>query len=119
MNLEQNNAYATAKAVAYGMGLGYALIGEYVDESDDLDEYRLYGALYEDNADGIYEALVTNGYAKIYSAIADSQIENYSMLDGAVSATTYSNGITVYVNHTNTTAISPVGELAPYAFSMS
>lgn len=119
VNLEQNNAYATAKAVAYGMGLGYALIGEYVDESDDLDEYRLYGALYEDNADGIYEALVTNGYAKIYSAIADSQIENYSMLDGAVSATTYSNGITVYVNHTNTTAISPVGELAPYAFSMS
>ena len=118
INLEQNSDYATAKAVAYGMGLGYSLISEYIDESDDLDEYKLYGALYDDNADDIYEALVTNEYAKIYSAIADSEIESYVMLDSAVSATTYSNGIVVYVNHTNATAMSPVGELAPYAFLM-
>lgn len=118
VNLEDNINYAVAKDVAYGMGIGYSVIGKYVAESDDLDEHKLYGMLYEDNKDIIYDTLVTKGYKKIYSAIADSQMVDYELVNG-VSTTTYANGVKVYVNHTNAKAQSPIGELAPYAFSMS
>ncbi len=118
VNLEENVAYAIAKDVAYGMSIGYSIIGEYVAESDDLGEYKLYGMLYEDNAKAIKDTLVTKGYQKIYSAVADSEIIDYSLTNG-VSTTTYANGVKVYVNHTNSAKSSPVGELAAYAFSMS
>ncbi len=118
VNLEDNIDYAIAKDVAYGMGIGYSLIGKYVSESNDLGEYKLYGMLYEDNDDIIYDALVKKNYKKIYSAVADSQMVNYELVNG-VSTTTYANGVKVYVNHTKSTVQSPVGELAPYAFSMS
>lgn len=118
VNLEDNIDYAVAKSVAYGMGIGYSIIGDYIAESDDLGEYKLYGMLYEDNADMIKDTIVTKGYDKIYSAIADSEIINYELTNG-VSTTSYANGIKVYVNHTNSKKASPAGELAPYGFSMS
>jgi len=118
VNLEDNIDYAVAKSVAYGMGVGYSIIGDYIAESDDLGEYKLYGMLYEDNADMINDTIVTKGYDKIYSAIADSEIINYELTNG-VSTTSYANGIKVYVNHTNSKKASPAGELAPYGFSMS
>ena len=119
VNLYENVDYAIAKSMAYGMGLGYAIIGEYEDQSDDLDEYRLYAMLYEDNKEDIHNILIAKNYKKVYSAIADSQIESYVMAENGVSTTTYSNGVKVYVNHTKNNAVSPAGELAPYAFSMS
>ncbi len=119
VNLYENMAAATAKAVAYGMGLNYAITGKYVSESDDLDEYKLYAVLYEDNKENIYDTIVTKGYQKIYSATAEAQMKDYSLSENGVSTTTYSNGVKVYVNHTNNIVTSPVGELAPYAFSMS
>ena len=66
----------------------------------------------------IKDTIVTKGYDKIYSAIADSEIINYELTNG-VSTTSYANGIKVYVNHTNSKKASPAGELAPYGFSMS
>ena len=116
INLEANSELAVAKAAAFGMGLGYTLSNNYVDESDDLDEYSLYGTVFSDNADKIYNAVVESGYAKLYEMIADSELVSYEIAENGVSTTKYSNGKTVYVNQTDSVATSPAGELKAYEF---
>jgi len=116
VNLEDNTSLAIAKAAAYGMGLGYTLSYDYVYESDDLDEFQLYGTVYSDNADEIYEVLIENGYIELYSAVADAKEVRYEIDENGVSKSEFNNGKVVYVNQTKNTVNSPVGELEPYAF---
>lgn len=116
VNLEENTDRAIAKAVAYGMGVGFTLTEDYVDKSDDLGEFRLYGTVYSDNADIIKELLADKGYIDVYSAIAEAQLVKYEIAANGLSTSEYSNGKIVYVNQSNTTVESPVGELEPYGF---
>lgn len=118
INLTENYKQSVAQAAAFGMGLGYTLTHGYVDESDDLDEYKLYGTVYEDNAELINKTLSEYGYSELYSATADAQIVSYDIVSSAVSKTVYSNGITVYTNHSGASVNSPVGELEAFEFVM-
>lgn len=119
VNLESNTDLAIAKAAAYGMGLGYTLSNNYVDRSDDLEEYRLYGTVYSDNADQIYETLIEKGYAELYSAVSDAELVKYRIYENGLSKSEFSNGKVVYVNKTDGTVKSPKGTLAPYEFSVN
>ncbi len=116
VNLHKNSKQAVAQAVACGIGLGFTLTHDYVDESDDLDEYKLYGAVYEDNITLINESLVKNKYIGLYYSVADAVIDSYELLSDGVSKTVYSNGITVYVNHTADSVNCPVGTLGAFEF---
>jgi len=118
VNLEDNTDLAIAKAVAYGMGVGYTLSHSYADKSDDLGEFRLYGTVYSDNADDIKELLVDKGYNDIYSAISEAQLEKYEMAENGLSTSQFSNGKIIYVNQSNVTVKSPVGQLEPYCFGI-
>ncbi len=117
-NLSSNFDKSLAQAVAYGMGLGFTLIGDYVAASDDLDSYRIYGMVYEDNKKLINSMLCKSGYYEIYSLIADAKIVDYEALSSGVTKTEYNNGITVYVNHTAKEVDSPAGKLKAYKFEM-
>ena len=119
VNLEENTSLAIAKAAACGMGLGYTLSYNYVDKSDDLDEFALYGTVYSDNSEQIYETLVENGYVELYSAIADAELVSYELDQNGVSKSGFSNGKVIYVNQSSKKASCPVGELEPYAFFVS
>ena len=119
VNLSENTNLAVAKAVAYGMGIGYTLTADYVDKSDDLGEYRLYGTVYEDNADDIHSVITEKGYKDIFSAISDAKLVNYEISDDGLSKSEFSNGKIVYVNQSNNTVESPVGELKPYEFAIN
>ena len=114
LNLNPDNKTSVSHAVAYGMGLGYTLIGEFVPDSDDLDTYGLYGMVYEDNADMIINAC--SKYNEIYSAVCNAQMIDYEYLSQSVTKTTYSNGKVVYVNHTKNEAEYPLGMLKAFEF---
>lgn len=116
LNLKANNKTGLSQAVAYGMGLGYTLIGEFVPESDDLDTYDLYGMVYEDNVDSIVKNL--NSYNEIYSATCDAKMTNYEILPQGITKTTYSNGKVVYVNHTANDVEYSSGILKAFEFTM-
>ena len=116
VNLQGNAPLAAAKSAAYGMGLGYVLSYEYVNESDDLDEYKLYGTLYKDNVADIQKTLVADKYAELYKAVSHAEFVSYTVLAQGVSRSEYSNGMAVYVNHTAETVQSPAGELGAFAF---
>lgn len=117
-NSDDNTDLAIAKAVAYGMGIGYTLTYDYVDKSNDLGEFRLYGTVYNDNADGIKEVLIDKGYGEIYSAVADAQLVSYEITENGLSKSEFSNGKVIYVNQSDITLNSPAGELEPYGFSI-
>ena len=119
VNLSENSELMVAKAAAFGMGLGYTLSYRYEDRSDELDLYKLYGTVYKDNTDNIYDALVKKQFAEIYEKTCDARIVRYELLSNGVSKTEFSNGLTLYANQQNVGADSPAGALAPYEFRIT
>ncbi len=116
VNTSSSYEKSVAKAVAYGMGVSYYLTDGYVDKSDDLDEYKLYATIYEDNAEKINNTLVQDGFMKQYSAVADAALVDYELIDGAVAKSVFENGVVIYTNLSSKAAQSPVGELKPYEY---
>lgn len=116
INLTDNSELATARAIAFGMGLGYTLTYGYVDNSDDLDEFKLYGTAYCDNLASMKKVIAEYGYGEIYSSLADSEIVSYKMLDNGISETIFSNGKILYVNQTEETLTDVGSEMPPYSF---
>lgn len=114
-NLSESIDMAVMKAAAYGMGVGFTLTDRYVEKSNDLDEYKYYGTVYEDNRALIKRYVVENGFAEIYSKTADSYLEEYVILENGVSVSSFSNGIEVYANHTPDVVECEVGTLDGYA----
>lgn len=114
-NISDNYDEVVAKSVAYGMGIGYYLTDGYVDKSDDLDEYKLYATIFEDNAENINNTLQKDGFMKQYSAVADSALVKYELIDG-VAKSSFENGVVIYTNLSSKAAQSPIGELQPYEF---
>lgn len=111
VNLEANIDESFAKSVAYGMGIGYTLTANFVDDSDDMDEYKLYGTIYSDYKQIIKEQI--NKYSKVYAEIKDAQMISYSVENG-VSVSEFSNGKRLTVNQTENT----VNGLQPYEFTL-
>ena len=118
LNLSESYDRQLALAVSYGMGLGYTLIDSYIADSDELDIYEFYGMVYEDCAEKINSTISSSGYVQVYSAVKDAEIINYEGLSGGVTKTEYSNGISVYVNHTEKKVESPAGTLGAFEFAM-
>ncbi len=117
VNTSTNFEEEVAKTVAYGMGLGYYITDGYVDKSDDLDEYKLFATIYEDNAPKINETLVKDGFIDIYNSVADAALVEYE-LDGAIAKSVFSNGVKIYTNLSSKAAKSPVGKLQPYEYKV-
>ncbi len=118
VNISSNYDEAVAKSVAYGMGISYYLTNSYVDMSDDLDEYKLYATIYDDNAQKINNTLVEDGFMKQYSAVADSALIEYELIEGVVAKSVFENGVVIYTNLSSKAAQSPVGELQPYEYRL-
>ena len=117
INNEVNVEEAIAKSIAYGMGVNYFITNNYVDKSDDLDEYKLYATLYEDNSSKMKNVLVNNGFINTYNAVKGASLDSY-VLSGAIAKSVYSNGTVVYTNLSAKSAKSPVGVLKPYEYKI-
>lgn len=116
VNLSEDIDRAVTEAIAFGMGIGFTLTAEYVSESIDLDEYRLYGTVYDDNRDYFSKYLIDNEYINVYTQIADSVFEEYLLLGNGVSVSTYANGLKIYTNHTAEKANCPAGAIEAYSY---
>lgn len=117
VNLASNVEKEIALSVAYGMGISYYLTDAYVSDSDDLDEYKLYATVYEDNADRIKKVLVDDGFIEQYNKVAGSGLVNYE-LDGALAKSTFGNGVVIYTNLSDAEIESPVGTLGSYEYKI-
>lgn len=117
VNLAANPSAATAKAVAFGMGVGYSLTYNYISEFSNIDVHKLYGTVYEDNRDLIINTISDPNYLEIYNSVKNAEMISYTEKAG-FSVTKYDNGIEVYVNHTDDEIDSPIGKLKSYGYMM-
>ena len=118
-NFASNNNEIVSKAVAYGMGISYYLTNNYVDKSDDLNEYKLYATVYEDNRQKINNTLVKNGFMDQFSLVKDAALIRYELINDAVAKSSFENGVVIYTNLSSEVAQSPIGELQPYEYKLS
>lgn len=116
LNISENTKFALARSLAYGMGTSFMITANYVDNSDDLDEYPLYGTYFEDNRKLIKDSVISSGFDDIYKRTMNSKLIDYSMLENGVSVSTFENGIILYVNQTEKEVNSPIGVIEPYSF---
>ena len=56
--------------------------------------------------------------APVYEAIAGAGIAQYELPADGVSRTVFTNGVTVYANHTGAPADSPAGRLEAYGVAV-
>ncbi|MBQ4130710.1 MAG: hypothetical protein IJD71_00035 [Clostridia bacterium] len=117
VNSEANLDRAIAKSVAYGMGLGYYITNGYVDDSDDLGEYKLYQTVFDDNDEKIKKTLIDDNFISIYNKVNGAALVNYKLTKG-LAKSVFSNGVVIYTNLSNNVVKSPVGNLQPFEYKI-
>ncbi len=116
VNTSENLDLCVVRSLAYGMGASFTLTSRYISDSDDLNEYPLYGTVYDDNKNIIGSKIFNSDFQDIYQKISKLKFINYKTLKNGVSVSTYEGGVILYSNLTETKKDSPSGELEPYSF---
>ena len=119
VNVADDIDRAVLRNLAYGANLSFSVLYEYNTDFTETDmvypgmgAYKLYACDFNETAQFIRETL--DKYSALYKKIGDAGIVRYTMLSDNVTETVFDNGVTLYVNHSKTTAESPVGELAGF-----
>lgn len=103
-------------AASTGTGLGFTVIDNFDNKYMETSIEKLYACVYKENIELISSAV--NKYSEIYSAVNNSLIASYDILESGVTKTVFENGVVVYANNTSDTVNSPIGELKAFEFRM-
>lgn len=112
MTTESVNLAADAEkiiltAVEGGLGLDYTLIGKWDNVLIDAIQPYFYSTEYAGVKDDIIEN--SQKLSDYYSKVKGAKIASSTIISTGVHCTVFDNGVTVYVNYTNTAAQTPVG----------
>ena len=111
VNLEKDFDLTLLRSLASGCGLGFAVINEYDIELSVSNTFPLYGTVYKDNKEIISNTVKL--YADYYESIKNASIRIYTMIDSNLSLTEFDNGVKIYVNYSEDTVNTSIGEISP------
>ncbi len=114
LNTEADYEKALMLAVQSGTAPGFSLVGAYNTEFAVTPYSGLNGSDYKGNKEAILETL--SRCTDYYSAIQGQSITDYEYISPKLTKTIFSNGVTVYANHSDQAVVSPLGELEGYGF---
>lgn len=103
LNLATNYETALLKAVESGSGLTYSVIGQYNTNLISSAQNVFYGSLYWNDTieagvkDNIIETVAQ--YKDHFDSVKGAKISDHEIIDANVRATTFDNGVKVYVNY--------------------
>lgn len=117
LNTVENGKKQILRAVASGTGFGFALSYNYDIEAAINSTFPSYGTSYESNKEFVVNTL--KEYGTYLNKVQNSQLLSYELSDNGLSVSSFSNGVKLYVNHSDKTVTSPVGEIAAGAVKMS
>lgn len=98
LNFTENYNKTFLKAVETGSGLGYILINEYDNELISAKQNVFYAAVYKDNKEKIASDI--SRYQNLFNSIKNETIKSHNILDNGFYETVFANGVSVYVNYT-------------------
>lgn len=113
-NLSVDYKKLLLKSVEGGCGLNYTLIARWDNCLIDSATPVFYNSVYDE-----IEPLITQNYKKLkdyYTSINGAHISSHRILAEGLSETVFDNNVTVYVNLSEKTVSSPVGEISSYDF---
>lgn len=117
INISEESTSKILRAVASGTGLGFALSYNYDTDISINSTFSSYGILYKNNSKYITDTL--KKYCNYLEKVCDSQLVQYEILDDGISISHFSNGVTIYVNHSDKTVKSPIGEMTALSVEIS
>lgn len=109
MNMAANPRKQLLRMLESGCGLHYTLTADYHVEFTDSQSYAFFGSQYCDVKDSMFAA-----YEEVkayYAAINGAEILSHRILENGVRETVFDNGVTVYVNDSEESRMSPFGEV--------
>ncbi len=108
---DQKDILASVEA---GVGLTFALSYNYSNDVISSSDVRYFGSNYS-----VVKGLITETVAQhkdYYSAISGAAITNHEILSDTLRATTFDNGVKVYVNYSTKAATTPAGTVEPMSY---
>ncbi len=119
VNLADDTNRAILRTLAYGANLSFSVLYEYNTDLTETDMLyvgmganKLYACSFSANKKLIDSTLKEHG--ALYEKINNASMVRYTALSDSVTETVFDNGVTLYINHSDAAADSPVGELAAY-----
>ncbi len=109
INMASDPRKQLLRMIESGCGLHYTLTAEYHTEFTDTQSYLFFGSLYGDVKDSMFAS-----YEEVkayYAAINGAAIVSHRILDNGIRQTVFDNGVTVYVNDSEESLTSPLGEI--------
>lgn len=120
INLAEDMNRTLLKTLAYGADLSFSVLYEYDTDFTETDMVypgmganKLYACDFSANVTRIRETL--SKYSDLYAKIGNANMVRYTAISDTVTETVFDNGVTLYVNHGEAAAESPVGELAGFS----
>lgn len=101
-------------SVESGSGLTFALSYTYSNDVIGSSDVRYFGSNY-----AVVKNLITETVAKhkdYYNAISGAKIINHEIVSDTLRATTFDNGVKVYVNYSDKAVNTPVGKIEPMSY---
>lgn len=100
--------------VEAGAGLTFALSYNYSNDVIGSSDVRYFGSNYAVVKDLITETVTK--HKDYYSAISGAAIIGHEILSDTLRATTFDNGVKVYVNYSSEAATTPAGTVEPMSY---
>lgn len=114
LNTAMNAQALLLRAVEGGMAPSFTLAYEYDSALADSPSASFYGTKFENNLELIDSTVKQVG--PFLEKVNGAQISKHELLDDGVTKTTFSNDVSVVVNHTDDTVVIGEKEIAPMSF---
>jgi len=114
INTATNKRSQFLKSIETGSGLSFELINNYYQELRKQTMRGLHAALYEDNVKLIEEYV--NESKAFLTSVAGAKIVSHQYMTDDVTKTVFDNGVTVYVNYSDTDYASDIGTVKAQGF---
>ena len=114
INLAADSKLMILKAVESGSGLGYTVIDSWDNSVINSDMPYFYNSVFEEIKDGILES--SKELSEYYNKISGKHIVRHTVFEDGLRETVFENGVRVYVNYTEKTLITPMGEIPSYEY---
>lgn len=110
VNAGESLAKKQLQALEGGSSILFNVLNNY-DKTVTYSPFKgLYGATYSDNKDNIIKAATE--YKDYYNAISGQTISNHELITNDVRCTTYSNGVKMYVNYSDSDYVTDSGNIS-------
>lgn len=116
INQAPDAARQLLQAVEGGCGLTYTVIASYDGALMDVASTAFYNSAYDDIRSQIIESM--EQLSTYYQKIAGATIQRHTILENGLRETVFDNGVSVYVNYSQETLVSPDGRVPPVSFQI-